>query len=377
MSTLMYSSLAPFFSELEKDLSTSTPALGQVVTLRLLLSASLALVAGPIADRYGYRRLITLGMVALAVSFLTVAAAQSYPMLLATSIPGGIAGGTLSGLPLALAANAFAGEARLKAISYSVAAFSSSTILGIPILTTASAWIGWRGVFLVCGAIALIVSVYVLWAMPDDAKRDSDARVSIGSVVSAYKPLLADAEMVRLYGATFLRSVGWLGFLTYFGAFLADEVGFSTRQIGLVYMVSGVGYLLGSLIAGRRRGSTSLAVFASVMTLITGLTVLLSMTTASMPWLVIAGVCGVTLSSSFAWVMFTTLLTTMTPVGQGTTMSLNSTVVSIGSASGGIVGGIMIAAAGYTVLGIGLAVALIASALLIIQGARRATDSVD
>ncbi|MCC6944257.1 MAG: MFS transporter [Thermomicrobiales bacterium] len=371
MATLMYSSLAPFFSELERDLNTSTPALGQVVTVRLLLSATLALIAGPIADRYGYRRLIVLGLLALSVSFLTVAMAQTYLMLLVTGIPGGIAGGTLSGLPIALVAQTFAGEARLKAMSYTVAAFSSSTILGIPILTSASAWIGWRGVFLACGLVALFGTVAIFRALPDDRTIDTGVRISFRSVLAGYKPLLADSEMMRLYGATFLRSIGWLGFLTYFGAFLADEVGYSTRQIGLVYMVSGVGYLIGSLVAGRRRGGASIAVFAAVMTLFTGLTVLLSMTMAAHPWLVVLGVCGVTISSSFAWVMFTALLSGMTPVGQGTTMSLNSTIVSIGSAGGGIVGGIMIAAAGYTVLAFGLAIALIGSALLILQGARR------
>lgn len=375
MSTLMYSSLAPFFSELEDDLRTSTPALGQVVTARLLISASLALIAGPIADRYGYRRLITLGMVALAVSFLTVAAAQSYLMLLATSIPGGVAGGILSGLPMALAANTFAGEARLRAISYTVAALSSSTILGIPVLTTASSWIGWRGVFLAAGLIAVMAALFLLRVLPDDRIEQTGARISVRAVVAAYRPLLADREMKRLYGATFLRSIGWLGFLTYFGAFLADEVDFSTRQIGLVYMVSGIGYLIGSLIAGRRRGGTSIALFAAVMTMLTGLAVLISMTTATHPWLVVAGVCGVTLSSSFAWVMFTTLLTTMTPVGQGTTMSLNSTVVSIGSATGGVFGGAMIAAAGYTALGIGLALALAGSSLLILQSEQQKTRS--
>ncbi|MGD9713184.1 MAG: MFS transporter [Thermomicrobiales bacterium] len=374
MSTLMYASLAPFFSELERDLHTSTPALGQVVTVRLLLSAGLALVAGPVADRYGYRRLITLGMAALAVSFATVALAQSYLMLLATSIPGGVAGGILSGLPIALAAKAFAGEARLKAISYTVAAFASSTILGIPILTSLSSWIGWRGVFWIAAGIALMAALFIFLVLPNDARRDDDARISVRSVLAAYRPLLADAEMVRLYGATFLRSVGWLGFLTYFGAYLADEVGYTTRQIGLVYMISGVGYLVGSLIAGRRRGTASIATFAAVTTLVTGLMVLLSLTMSAVPWLVVVGVCGVTVSSSFAWVMFTTLLTTMTPVGQGTTMSLNSTVVSIGSASGGIAGGGLIAVSGYVVLGIGLTAALVAGSLLILIGGRRASQ---
>ena len=370
LSTLMYASLAPFFSELEDDLSTSTPALGQVVTLRLLLSAVLALIAGPVADRYGYRRLITAGVVALAISFLSVAAAQSYAMLLLTSVPGGIAGGTLSGLPIALAANSFAGESRLRAISYTVAALSSSAIVGIPALTTASAWVGWRGVFMVSGLIALVCALFVYKALPNDNRRDDDAPISLRSVLAAYWPLLADRHMLRLSGATCLRSIGWLGFLTYLGAYLADEVGLSTRQIGLVYMIGGAGYFAGSIVAGWRKPG-SIAIAAAAMTLVTGTMVLLATTASSLPWLVVVGVCGVTLTSSFAWVMFTTLLTSTTPAGQGATMSLNATIVSLGSAGGGIAGGVLIATAGYAVLGVGLALALAGSALLIVRGSKR------
>jgi len=371
MSTLMYASLAPFFSELSEDLNTSTPALGQVVTARLLLSAGLALMAGPIADRYGYRRLITMGLLALAVTFLGVSVTQSYLMLLLTSLPGGIAGGVLSGLPLAMAANSFAGDSRLKAISYTVAALSSSAIVGIPALTTASAYIGWRGAFLASGIVALGCAVFVRWALPADAGRTDGTRITVRAIVAAYKPLLADRTIMRLYGSTFLRSIGWLGFLTYLGAFLADEVDFSTAQIGLVYMIGGTGYFAGSLMAGRRQVTTSIGTVAAGMTFLTGLMVALAIGASSIPWLVVVGICGVTLTSSIAWVMFTTLLTSTTPAGQGTTMSLNSTVVSLGSAAGGIVGGVLIAASGYALLGAGLSIALICSAILIVTGAER------
>jgi predicted MFS family arabinose efflux permease len=373
LSTLMYASLAPFFPELRGDLDTSTPALGQVITARLLLSAGLAMLAGPIADRYGYRRLIVLGLLSLSITFLSVSVCQSYLALLLTSIPGGLAGGILSGLPLALAANSFSGEARRKAISYTVAALSSSAIVGIPALTTASAYLGWRGVFLASGIVALICTAAVGWALPSDVARTQGESLSIRDITAAYKPLLDDKPIMRLYGSTFLRSIGWLGFLTYIGAFLADEVDFSTRQIGLVYMIGGTGYFVGSLLAGQRQVAAPIATVAAGMTFITGLMVALAIAAESIPWLVVAGICGVTLTSSIAWVMFTTLLTSTTTAGQGTTMSLNSTVVSLGSAAGGIVGGGLIAFSGYLLLGAGLAIALIASALLIVTGAESGT----
>jgi len=368
LSTLMYASLAPFFSELEVDLNTSTPALGQVVTARLLLSAGLALMAGPIADRYGYRRLIILGLLALSITFLTVSVSQSYFALLLTSIPGGLAGGILSGLPLAIAANSFTGEARRKAISYTVAALSSSAIVGIPALTTASAYIGWRGVFLASGILALACTAVVGWALPADQPRTQSESLSIRAITSAYTPLLANKPVMRLFASTFFRSIGWLGFLTYLGAFLADDVGFSTRQIGLVYMIGGIGYFGGSLFAGQRQIS-SIASVSAAMTCITGIMVALAIAAASAPWLVVIGICGVTLTSSIAWVMFTTLLISSTTAGQGTTMSFNATINSLGSAAGGIIGGVLIATSGYLLLGAGLAIALIVSSLLIVTGA--------
>ena len=38
--------------------------------------------------------------------------------------------------------------------------------------------------------------------------------------------------------------------LTYFGAFLKDELRLTTGQVGLTYMLGGGGYFLGSLAAG-------------------------------------------------------------------------------------------------------------------------------
>ena len=44
-----------------RDLDVGVPLLGQVVAAMLLVSAAIGLVAGPLADRYGHRRVILLG----------------------------------------------------------------------------------------------------------------------------------------------------------------------------------------------------------------------------------------------------------------------------------------------------------------------------
>ena len=47
-----------------------------------------------------------------------------------------------------------------------------------------------------------------------------------------------------------LRAICWFGLLTYFGAFLAEELALSTGLVGLAYMLGGSGYFLGSVLSG-------------------------------------------------------------------------------------------------------------------------------
>ncbi len=370
LATLMYASLSPFFSEIGSDLDVSVPALGQVITLRLLLSAGLAIIAGPIADRFGYRRTIMVGLVALCLTFLGVALSQSFAMLLLTSLPGGLAGATLSGIPLAFAATSFSGNARRQAISYVVAALSSSAIIGVPVLTTISTIAGWRGSFLFATFLSLI-SIPLIWrALPTDPVVDRSQPITRATILGPYSVLLGEPRMIRLYGSTFLRATGWIGYLTYVGAYLADDVGFSITTIGLVFMVSGIAYFGGSILAGRYRSHWSPASIASIMTLFAAAMLILLSFAHNLPALVVIGIFGISLGSSLAWVMFTTLMSTATTAGQGTTMSFNATIQNLGAATGGIIGGVLIAISGYQLMGAGLALALVASAVLIMVSAR-------
>src|ERR671916_1634508 len=82
---------APFFPVMSRDLNISVPLLGQVVAAMLLVSAAIGLVAGPLADSYGHRRLILLGLVSAAICLFSFGLAPTFPVLLVGALAGGLA----------------------------------------------------------------------------------------------------------------------------------------------------------------------------------------------------------------------------------------------------------------------------------------------
>jgi MFS transporter, DHA1 family, inner membrane transport protein len=364
VATLLFGALGPFLSKIADDLDSSVPAIGQGATIRLIISAALGLVAGPVADRYGYRRLLAAGMIGAAVSFAMTGLAPTYPLFLLASVPSGLAGAVLFGLPLAYAANRYDGDERRRAIGWIVASLSGSAVVGVPILTTIERFTGWRAVFLICAGLSAAAAGFVVRSLPYDFTRP-EKRFARGELVVAYRPLIAARRMVLFIGSTVARGIGWLGFLTYVGAYLDDDVGLSTQQVGLAYFVGGSCYFVGSVAAGRGWVRAPLPAIAAAMTLSMGILVLVSLLVASNAVIAVVAIGVVTFSGALAWVSLTTFLSAVTPAGQGTTMTLNSTMQSLGAALGGAYGGGLIALGGYELLGFGLSAVLGIAALLV------------
>jgi DHA2 family multidrug resistance protein-like MFS transporter len=86
-----------------RDLRTSVPLLGQTATAALLSAAVLGLIVGPLADRYGHRRLLLAGLWAVTLYGTATAAARGYLTLLGGQLLGSVSIATLEGVALAVA----------------------------------------------------------------------------------------------------------------------------------------------------------------------------------------------------------------------------------------------------------------------------------
>jgi MFS transporter, DHA1 family, inner membrane transport protein len=359
--------LGPFLVDIGADLDTSVPAVGQAMTVTLLMSAVSGIIVGPVADHFGHRRLMVAGAIVLAISAIGTALATTYVLFMSARFVGGASLALLNGLSFAIAGSYFAGQARRRALSVAVASMSGVAILGVPFLSWLGGAFGWRWAFGIIGIIAIAIIPFLQRLIP--LTEPSANRFKLRQLAEAYQPLLRQPAVVALYVGSFLRAIFWLGTLTYFGAFVIERYGLSLQQVGLTYMVGGIGFLLGSLIAGGRIGRFDHRIVFSVVTLTGAL--FFGLMYVAPPGVagavLLLGVGG--LFGAIGWVILNTMLANESHAGPGTTMSLNTAVFNLGSAAGGGVGGVLLALGDYHFLGFGLPVfAVIASALVWISG---------
>ena len=365
---------APFFPAMARDLNVGVPVLGQVVAAMLLVSAAIGLVAGPLADGYGHRRLILLGLVSAAICLFTFGLAPSFPILLVGALAGGLGNAAVSGPSLAVAGTYFVGAEARRALGWTTACMAGSAIVGVPALTAVATLTSWRLAFIVAGTTVIGAALVGAAWLPRDT-RSPAGRLRSETLLAAYRPLLRHGPTLRLYGVAVLRAICWFGLLTYFGAFLAQKLALSTGLVGVAYMLGGGGYFLGSVLSGGPLGRVAprtLLVAGNVaMALLMGVAfseILGPIGTVVM--LPLAGFAG-----ALGWVAVATLLTAGSPAGAGTTMTLHGSLFNLGAAVGGAIGGLLLAFAGYGALAIGLPIFGLGAALLAWFPGRRSSQS--
>jgi predicted MFS family arabinose efflux permease len=369
MAALNFFAPTPFYPQMAHDLQTTVPLLGQVVTLMALLSAGLGLLAGPLADRYGYRWPLVIGLLAIAVGLLGTGLTPSYPVLLGLGVVMGLGDALAYSLPFAIAATYFNGMAQRRAIAWTIGALSTAPIIGVPLLTALGGLTSWRVALAAAGVAAAGVAWFVAAVLPADRLHPAgDFRVR--ELLAAYTPLLRHPPSLRFLAVSALRGMWWVGLLTYMGAFLGTVVGFSPPHVGLAYALSGGAYTAGSIVAGNLLGGLSPRLVVALSNVIGGVLVV-PLFLLPVPWVVIPLLLAGSAAAAICSVSVVALLADESPAGAGTTMVLNGSVLNLGTAGGAILGGALIAFGGYAALGIGLPLfALVAAALAWWPGSR-------
>ena len=363
ISALSFFAATPFYPEMAEDLDTTVPVLGQTSTLLMVVSALLGLGVGPVGDAYGYRRMLTVGVLAIAAYQLGFALAPSFPLLLAVTLLGAFGDAIVFGLALTLASVLFHGAGRRRAIGWAIASFNISAILGVPVFTFVGDRQGWRFAIGSFGLATLAFVWMIVAVLPADQRRPA-ARLRLREVAASFAPLFADPPSLRLLGGTVMRAMWILGLVTYFGAFLADELGLSTRNVGLMYMLAGTGATVGSVAAGTRVVGSSPRTTVALTSLAGG--ALLGVIIGSSSAVVTATLIPVMSAlAAIASVGITTLLAAESPAQPGTTMALNASLLNIGGGLGAAVGGVLIALGGFPAFAIGLPVFAVAGGILV------------
>ncbi len=244
--------ISPILPELAADFHTSIAAAGAAVTIYAAAASACALVIGPLSDHFG--RLLFLRWAATLFGLAAGLAwfAPSFPIYLAARLFAGAAGGVISACVIAQIADLFPYEARGRAMGWIGAMYFAAAVVGVP----AGAWMagswGWRFIYVILVALAVIVAVllfrrrasfaHALPALAQEPPQTDDwnfARL-ITQQAKAYAHYWRMPVMRRglLLALAFAATAS--GLLTYLGAWLTAAFGMTTSQIGLVFLVTGL-----------------------------------------------------------------------------------------------------------------------------------------
>src|SRR5579872_4684916 len=129
----------------------------------------LLLASGVLADRYGRRRLFSIGLVIFTIGSLLCGVAQDPLMLIVSRSGQGVGGAIMFATSLALLGNSFRGRDRGVAFGVWGAVMGISTALG-PVLggVITTDW-SWRGIFLVNVPIGVVAVALTAWKV-DESK---------------------------------------------------------------------------------------------------------------------------------------------------------------------------------------------------------------
>lgn len=270
--------LAPILPRIGEALHMDEALGGTLMTAYAIPMALSSLVAGPLSDRIGRRRILLLGTLAMSVALFAHALVTSYATFLAARALAGACGGLLSGAAVSYVGDWFPSHERGKASGWVMSGMSFGQIAGIP----AGAWLaehmGFQAPFLLFGVTLAASFVLTLGWVPQPPVTRDGSRLSVGAMFQSYGALIRRREVAAAAAVYFFMFASVNIYVTYLPSWIEAHLHVGGQAVALMYLVGGTVNVLASPLAGAasdRIGRKPLIVTS---------TLALACLTAAVPW---------------------------------------------------------------------------------------------
>ena len=192
--------LLPLLDAVGRTFNTPAGALTWMITAFGLAYAAGFLLAGPLSDRYGPRRVITAGLLVTALTTAAVATASSLTAGIVLRAVQGLSAAAFAPAAFSYIAERIPMQRRALALSCLTSGFLAAAVLMQVAGQALAAVAGWQAVFL-ASAPCLLAAAAASWTVlrPEDGRgRPAPA----GAVFAAMPRLLTRPRLLALYGAT-------------------------------------------------------------------------------------------------------------------------------------------------------------------------------
>ncbi len=348
--------LAPTIVAIGADLGASVGAVGQArsITAGTAIGASLAL-AGRI-DRVGISRLIAVGAAMAILGCATVAVAPTLAVFLLAHLLVGVALACLLSAGFAGVA-AFAQDRRAWAIGYVAGANALAWIVVTPLVGVVADRVSWRAAEAVPAAIALAAMV----TAPGAASAPS------GPAVPSLRTLFSQRSARRWIGAELAAYGAWAALLTFVGAFFVERLAVGEALVGWFLAGGAAAHFTASTRLGGLADAMPRRQLVAGAALLMAILFVVQLDVAGPAALAVGTFCLLGLAAGVRTPASSRLGLEQLPDHPGAMMAARTATTQLGYLLGALIGGAVIAGAGYGTLGVVLAAGMAASAWLVLR----------
>ena len=295
--------ILPAFPDIGLELGVSARELGLTLSSFFITFALGQLVVGPLADRYGRKKLVLGGLAVFVAGTVLGGLATSLEVLILARVIQALGVCATSVLSRAIARDLFEGETLARALSLTMIATAAAPGFSPLAGSILSVTLGWRATFILVGVAAVLLAVFYLKELGETHPADRRAPHSTGQVILAYGRLATDKRFILPALAMSLLMSGLFASFGAAPAILMSGIGLSSLQAG-VYFAATVFVVFAAGVAAprlaHRYGAARVATFGIACAMAGGALLLLGPAHPSLWWYALSMVvflCGMGLAN--------------------------------------------------------------------------------
>lgn len=330
-------------NDLSVDLATSPARIGMLMSVFSIVVC----VTGPFlagwTSAIERRKLLAASLALYAVMHLAAALAPGYDSLLVVRALTAIGAALFTAQAAATAGVLVPGVGRGKAVGLVFLGWSIAAVAGTPMGAYLGGTVGWRPAM---GVVAVVSALSALWVW---------RRIPAGLHVSrmsgaAWRSLFSDVPLLLSVSVTAIHGIGMFVMVAYMALILKDFVGATPAMLSLLFLCLGFAGVSGNLIGMRamdRIGPVRV-----------GMAAMACMVTAALLWPLTRGSLPVTIAMILLWgsggfalnSAQQVRLIALAPPLASASVSLNSSAIYLGQATGAFIGGVVVSTLGSAYL---------------------------
>ncbi len=272
LNALAIDAMLPALPHIGEDLGVANDNTRQwVVTAYLLGFGGAQLIYGPLADRFGRKRVLLTGVGIYVLFSLLATLAPTFETLIAARVGQGLGSACTRVLAVSIVRDRYEGRTMARVMSFSFLVF-----LGVPILAPSIGQLimlvgPWRWIFAGLGLVGVCLIVWAALRLPETLKPEDRLPIQARRLVSAYRVALTDRTAVGYTLAMTAITGALFGFINSSQQIFADVFD-AEAQFPAVFALIAGGIAVASLVnarwvvklGSRRISHTALIGFTSV-----------------------------------------------------------------------------------------------------------------